>query len=214
MQRVGYKILGVISCLLALATGFIYIPISLNLFNVNSAKWLDLTKDILKSYYSDVIIYVGLAILIAIVVLNLVSLVYKTNMAKICFKLTTIISLILPIMFVCTMQFDWAFKFWINNIAKNIKMISYIVMSVSAGLFILGIIFNITSRKRANFHHVFEALAMLGLFIVMICAFDWCGWTSNIHNFSTLIGVMVLWLSAYLLISTIVLFACSKSYKD
>ena len=210
MRKTGYRMLGVINFIVALLTGFIYMPIALQHFGLNTSVWIDITQDILKSNYEQVLVYIGLIILVATAVLNLISMIYKTNSAKICFKISIIVALILPIIFVSAMEFEWAFKFWINNIASDIKMWASILIIVSLGMFGLGLIFNFIRQKRANFHHIIEAIGMCCLLIFVAGAYNWCGW----GNVDKMQGMMTLWIPVYLLLSAFVLFICSKSHTD
>ena len=186
----------------------LYLPYTLSAFNIKGFGWLDFAKNILKSKYFDVMVYFGIFLLIWIIALTVISLPCRINLSKLLFKLSTIVALALPLIYVLSIKYDFALEFWIKNIASNIKMISYVLLCVSGGCFILGIMFNFTRDGKANLHQILQALAMCVLLAVLIAVNGWCGWKVNVIKlFGVLMGVFAI----YLPISSIVLMLCAKN---
>ena len=209
----GYKLLAFISLLLGALAVVLYLPYTFNAFGVNCKSWFELSQDILKEEYFNVLIYVGIGLLGLIIVFNLVSIFKRPNISKICFKISTIIALLLPILFVMALnidKFEWAWKFWVEHISKNLKTYSYIAIGASAGLFIVGIIRNFTADNKAGFHHIFKTIFMIALLILMAYCYGWCNWTINVNVIDKIYGLLIGWLAIYLVLSTFVLLICSK----
>ena len=129
-------------------------------------------------------------------------------MPKLLFKISIISALMLPLIFVLASKFDWALKFWIKTIAPDIKMISYILICVSVGSFVLGLIFNFTKDSKANLHHILQALVMCALMVLLVAINGWCGW--NVKNILKLFGVLMGLLAIYMPISSIIMLICAK----
>lgn len=203
-----YIQLSIVNLILTVIAICLYLPYTLEAFNMAGFEWFDFVSKMLKDNYFEVLVGFGIFLLLWLMILNIFSIFSNANLPKVMFKLSAIMALILPLIYVLALKNDWALKFWIKNINSNIKMIAYTFIIVSWGSFILGLIYNFTKRNRANLHHILQALFMCGLLTLLIICNGWCGW--DIDLTSKIYGIMVGWLAIYLPISSIVLIACSK----
>lgn len=212
-----YKLLAVISLLLGAVAVILYLPYTFDAFGVNCNSWFELSQDILKQEYFNVLTYVGVGLLGLIIVFNLISIFKRPNIAKICFKVCTIIALLLPIVFVMALnidKFNWAREFWVEYIAKNLKTYAYIAIGASAGLFIVALVRNFTADSKANFHHIFKALMMIALLVMMAYCFNWCKWTINANIINKIYGILIGWLAIYFVLSAVVLLICARFERE
>ncbi len=208
-----YKLLAFASLLLGALAVMVYLPYTFEGFGVNCFKWIKITTDLFKEDYFKMLIYIGTGLLGLVIVFNLISLFKRPNISKICFKLSTIVALILPLLFVMSLnivEWKWAWEFWVENISTNIKTYAYIAMGVSAGLFIIGLVRNFTAENKATFHHIFKNLMMVALLAIMAYVYSWCGWTINANTIGKIYGLLMGWLAIYFPVSTIVLLLCAK----
>lgn len=208
MQTKGYKFLTIISLLLGAGTVFMYLPYTLTAFDVNCDKWFETTIEMFKNDYFNTLIYFGIALLSLVIIFNIVSIIKRPNIAKTCFKLSVVVALVLPLL--CVMAFNvgdwkWAYDFWVDNIAKNIKTYAYIALGISGGLFILGLARNFTADIKVNFHYIFKSLMMITLLVLMIYAFGWCEWNVDAKVLLKVSGLLVGWLAIYFPLSAIIL---------
>lgn len=211
MKKVGYRVLAILNLILGAGAIFVYAPIMLSAFNVNVSKWNKVVVNLFDKNYSNVLICFGLAILVYIFILNIATFFYKLNVPKFCFKLGALVALVLPLIYVSGLKFDFMLEFWIKNIAKNIKTLSYISIVISGGLFLLGFIFNFISGPKANIVHILQNLAMALILLALIYINNWCGWEyvkalPYIKIYGALMGV----LGIYLPLSSISLLICAK----
>lgn len=208
MQRKNYKILSLLNLLLGVCAICLFLPTTLKAFSVKGFDWLDFAPDLFKDNYINVEFYFGLFLIVWFIVINAISLLSRPNLSKTLFKLSTIVALALPLMFVLAVKYEFALEFWIKNIAPEIKTIALVVLCVSAGLFALGLILNFVRRNRANLHIVLQALVMCAFLGLLIAAEGWCGWKVDILK---MVGVLYAVFAIYLPISSIVLLICAKS---
>lgn len=202
----SYKLLAIFNLLLGVGAICLYLPYTLEAFNMPGFQWFKFVPDMLKDNYYDVLIYFGIGLLLWFIVLNAVSLLSRPNLPKVLFKVSTIVALLLPLLYILALNNDTFIKFWIENIAKNVKIISYIALCVSCGTFVLALIYNFKRNNRANLHHILQALFMCALLVLMILYNGWCGW--NIELNYKIYGILIGWLAIYLPISCITLFVC------
>ena len=210
MYKKRYKLMAGINLLFGVCAIFLYMPYMLQAFNINVSKWIKAGFDLLGNDYWDIMMYLGIVLLLWIIGLTILSLFSHPNIPKIIFKISVISALALPLIYVLALKYDWALKFWIENLSKNIKMISYILLIVSGGSFVLGLIFNFTKNHTANPHHVIQALVMCVLILLFIVVHGWCGWDVSASLVTKCYGVMMGLFAIYLPISTIILMVCSK----
>ena len=201
-----YSQLAIWNILLAICAICLYLPYTLEAFDMPGFEWFKFVPDMLKTNYYDVLIYFGIILLLWFIGLNLITLLSHINLPKFLFKICIIVSLILPLIYVVALKNDSALNFWIKNIAPNIKTIAYVFLCVGWGTFILALIYNFTRKNHANLHHIIEALVMCVLLTLMIICNGWCGW--NFDNIIKLHGVMVGLFAIYLPISVVILFIC------
>ena len=169
-------------------------------------EWFKFVPNTLKGNYYNVLIYFGIALLLWFIILNLITILSRVNFPKFLCKITVILSLILPLMYILALKNTQILKFWIKTIVPNIKMIAYVVLCVSWGNFALALIYNFTHDNRTNLYHLVETLVMCTLLTLMIACYGWCGWTINstVKIYGILIGLFAM----YLPISAIILFVC------
>lgn len=208
-MKAKYSLLAVINFLLGACAICIYLPYTSDAFNIKGMSWLGFAKKLLKDNYYNVSIYLGIIILGWIIAVTLLTLFSRPNFAKLMFKLSAISSLIIPLVYVMALKYDFALEFWIKYIAPYVKMICYIFLSASVGSLLLAIVLNFTQRRRANLHLITQALAMLALFVLMLIVFGWCGW--NIGATVKLFGVLMALMAVYLPLSIIILIICAKN---
>lgn len=209
MQNKTYKILSVFNFMLGICAICLYLPYTFKSFNVKGFDWLDFAKDLFKNNYLNVLIYFGIFLLLWFIVLNLISIPYRINLPKFLLKISVVIALALPLIYVLSIKYNWALNFWIKNIAPNIKTICYVLLCSSVGCFVLGLICNFITRGKANFHHVLQAIVMCALLALIIAVNGWCGW--KVDNVLKMFGVVMGLFAIYLPISSIVLIICRKS---
>jgi peptidoglycan/LPS O-acetylase OafA/YrhL len=204
-----YNFLAVCNILLSVVAICLYLPYTLEAFDMAGFEWFKFVPKILKGNYDNILIYFGLFLLAWFIVLNLITIFNYVNMPKFLCKITVVLSLALPLAYMLALTHDWALEYWIKLIIPNIKMIAYIVLCVSGGNIVLALMYNFTSKNRANFHHLTESMVMCALLTLMIICFGWCGW--KIDNVVKIYGIMIGLLAIYLPISAIVLFICRKN---
>jgi len=208
MNSKNYQALAFLNFIFGMISICLYLPYTIQAFNIKGFKWLDFAKDLLKSNYHNMLIYFGAFLLIWFIALTLISIINNVNLAKLSFKVSTILALLIPLVYVLALKNDWALEFWIKNIAPNVKMICYIALCVSVGLWGLGLIFNFTKENKANLHHILQALIMNVLLILLILIQGWCGW--SVGNPLKIFGVLMGLFAIYLPISSFVLLICAK----
>lgn len=199
-----YTLLLFFNFVLGFCAIILYLPYSLSAFNLKGFDWLNVAPDLLKSNYFNTLIYFGIFLLVWFICINAFSLLTHPNLPKTLFKLTSIISLILPLVYVLALKYNWALEFWIKNISKNVKMISYISLCVSWGTWLLALVFNFTKRHKANINHILQALIMCALLTLIVAVNGWCGW--SISNPLKIYGVLMGLFAVYLPISAIIMF--------
>ena len=193
--------------IIGLCAIILYLPYTFRAFNISGFDWLDIAPDLFKSNYYNVLIGFGIFAIVWLILINTISLINYPNLPKTLFKLSVVVALSLPLMYVLAIRFDWALKFWLKNISKNIKTISYATMFISCGLAILGILYNITRRKHANFHHLLQAITMCAMLVLLVLLNGWCWHIGNIDKiFGLLMGVF----AVYFPISSLVLYLFRK----
>lgn len=207
MHKRGYLILSMLNFIFGVCAIFIYLPYTLEAFNIKGFGWIDYAKDVLNSDYYNALIYFGIFLLTWFIVLTFISLLSHINLPKLSFKLSTIIALILPLVFTLAIKNDKALEFWIKNIAPDVKMVSYIFLCVSWGTFGLGLVLNFIKDNRANLHIILQALTMCVLLTLVVAVNGWCGWSINL---SKMFGILMALFAVYLPISSIVLIICTK----
>lgn len=208
MYKKKYLLLASLNFVLGICAICLYLPYTINALNIKGFGWLDFAKDILKNNYFNILVYFGMFLLVWFILLNIISLASRPNKPKTLFKISTIVALILPLIYVLALKNNAVLEFWINHVAENIKMICYVVLSVSWGLFALALIFNFTKRRKATFYHILQALAMCTLLTLFVAWNGWCGWSVDyIKMFGFLMGILAI----YLPISTIILSICAKN---
>jgi len=210
MYKKKYRLLAILNFIFGACAIALYLPYTFEAFNIKGMGWLNFAPDLFKSNYFDVLIYFGIFLLVWFIVTNALSLLSYVNMPKLAFKISIISALILPLIYVMALKFDFMLEFWIKSIAPNIKMISYIFACIAVGSFILGLVLNFTKENRANLHHILQALVMSILLILLIAVNGWCGWSIGLSALLKLFGVLMGLFATYLPISSIVLFVCAK----
>lgn len=203
-MRKKYTILSFFNFIFGFCAIILYLPYSLRAFNLKGFDWLDVAPDLLKNNYFDTLIYFGIFLLVWFICINKFSLFKHANLPKTLFKLTSIISLILPLIYVLALKYDVVLEFWIKNISKNVKMISYITLCVSWGTWAIALMFNFTKRNKANCHHILQSSVMCILLTLLITANGWCGW--SISNPLKIYGLLMGIFAIYLPISAIMMF--------
>lgn len=207
MYKKGYQTLAILNLLLGACAICLYVPYTIQAFNIKGLEWLNFAKDLLKNNYYNVLLYFGIFLLTWFIGLNLFSILSHFNVAKLAFKISVISALILPLIYVLALKYDEFLELWIKYIAPNIKVISYMFLCISIGSFALGLLFNFTKENRANIHHIVQALAMCVLLSLLIAINGWCGWSVNIVK---LFGILMSLLAIYLPFSTLLLTICAK----
>ena len=152
----------------------------------------------------------GIVLLVWIVGLTIVSLLSKPNVPKLILKVAVIAALALPLMDVLGLKYDWALEFWSENIIKNIKKISYILIIVACGSSVLGILFNFSKKHKSNLHHITQALVMSALLVLFVAVRGWCGWKIDLDIMTKLYGVLMGLLAIYLPISAPIIIVSSR----
>ena len=189
-----YLTLSLINFLLGIGAICLYLPYTLDAFNVQS-EWLNFAPDILKQNYTNTLVYFGIFLLLWVIVINITSILSHVNKAKIAFKLSSVIALILPLVYVLAIKYDWALQFWIDNIAKNIKMISNVLLCVSFGSLILGLVLNFINKNHANLYHIIQAVFMCLTLALLVAVNGWCGWDVSVEKmFGLLMGAFAIYL--------------------
>lgn len=209
MYKNKYPILAAINLLLGIGAICLYLPYTIEIFNIKWLSWLDFAADIFKDSYYNILIYFGIFLLGWIIATNLVSIFSHANLPKVLFKLSIVSALILPLIYVMALKYEFVLEFWIKNIAPNLKTICYIFLCVACGLFISAIVCNFTNNNKANIHHLTQALVMCTVLILVLAINGWCGW--NINSTIKLFGVLMGVYAIYLPISTIILLICAKN---
>ena len=205
-MKKGYTRLAFFNVILAVVAICLYLPYTLEGFNMAGFEWFKFVPDMLKDKYFNVLIYFGIFLLVWFIVLNLVSILSHLNLPKLMFKLAIIVALSLPLVYISALKFDAVAEIWVKNIAPNIKTIAYSVLCISCGSFGLGLIYNFTRSNKANLHHIVEALVMCILLILMIVCYNWCGW--DIEVTFKIYGILIGLLAMYLPISAVTLLIC------
>lgn len=203
MYKKGYKTMAGINLLLGLCAVFLYMPYMLQAFDVNVTKWIEFGADLFKKNYIDVLIVFGIILLVWVVGLTILSLLCKPNIPKFILKVAVVAALALPLMYVLALKYEWAAEFWIKNIVKNIKTISYVLIIVSCGSFILGVIYNFSKKHKANLHHFTQALVMCVLLVLFVAVHGMCGWEIKLDIAMKLYGVLMGLFAIYFPLSTI-----------
>ena len=208
MNEKNYHALAFLNFIFGIISICLYLPYTIQSFNIKGFKWLNFAKDMLKENYQNALIYFGIFLLIWFIVITSISIINNISLSRMLFKLSAISSLLLPLVYVLALKYDWALEFWIKNIAPNVKMICYIVLSVSVGFSVLGLILNFTRENKANFHLILQSLIMNALLVLLILIQGWCGWSfgSQVKIFGILMGLFAI----YLPISSFVLLICDK----
>lgn len=207
MYKKRYRLLALLNLILGVCAICLYVPFTIQAFDIKGFGWLGFAEDLLKNNYYDVLIYFGIFLLIWFIVLNLFSILSHVNVAKLTFKISVISALILPLIYVLALKYDKVLDFWIKYIAPNIKIISYIVLCVAIGSVVLGLLFNFTKENRANIHLIMQALIMCILLSLLIAINGWCGWSVNIIK---LFGILMSLFAIYLPFSALLLTICAK----
>lgn len=204
MNNKYYKILSIInliSCLLSVLLIFL-----LEISTINSKGEFIIFSSI---NLNDVINYFILFQLMFILIITVLTLFFKINLTKLFLKLSTIISLILPIIFLLTINNDYILTFWFNNIANNIKFISIILTIVCIGIFILALILFAMGKLKADIFQIFQALGC-NVFLILICyIFNFYGLYTTLSSVK-IFKIMLLFWSIYLIISVAALFISHK----
>lgn len=207
MYKKKYQIFAILNLILGACAICLYVPYTIQVFNIKGFNWLNFAKDLLKTNYYDVLLYFGIFLLMWFIILNLFSILSNFNVAKLAFKMAVISALILPLIYVLGLKYDEVLELWIKYIAPNIKMISYLFLCISIGSFALGLLFNFTKENRANIHHIVQALVMCILLSLLIAINGWCGWSVNTIK---LFGILMSLFALYLPFATLLLTICAK----
>lgn len=208
MKGKRYILMAIINLVLGIFSAFLYLPYFFEAFNMNCDGWIELCQKLLKTHYMDVLMYFGLGILIWIVFVNVVSFFYKPSLAKLSFKATTLVSLALPILYVCALNFNPALRLWSKVIAPHLKLTAYICVTSSVGFFGLGFLLNLLKENKSNFHNVFQALATVMVNLTLILTNDWCGW--RFWQTGKWFGLLMIALPIYYILSPIMLIKIAK----
>ncbi|MBQ8522527.1 MAG: hypothetical protein IJ458_02545 [Clostridia bacterium] len=201
-----YLQLATLNLILGICAICLYLPYTLEAFDMPGFEWFSFVSKVLKHNYYNVLVYFGVFLLLWIIVLTILSLLSRPNVAKFTFKICTIISLVIPLIYVLALKNDKALEFWIKTLAPNIKMISLVLMCVSWGSFVLALIFNYTRKNHANLHHIVQALVACVLLTLIVLVNGWCGWSFN--DITKIEGVLIGLFAIYLPISSVILFVC------
>ena len=207
-MRKKYLKLAIVNFILGVCAICLYLPYTLEAFDMAGFEWFKFVPNMLKDNYYNVLIYFGVLLILWFILLNLIGILHHINLPKFLFKMSIIVALILPLMYVLALDNNFAFNFWIKNILPNIKTISYIFLGISCGTFVLGLIYNITRKNHANSHHIIEATVMCLLLVLMCIVNGWCGW--NIDVTIKLYGIMIGLFALYLPISGVNLLFCKN----
>lgn len=210
MYKKGYKTMAGINLLLGLCAIFLYMPYMLQAFDINASKWIEFGADLFKKNYIDVLIVFGIILLVWVVGLTIVSLLCKPNIPKLILKVAVVAALALPLMYVLALKYKWAAEFWIKNIVKNVKMISYILIIVACGSSVLGILFNFSKKHKSNLYHIIQALVMSILLVIMVAVNGWCGWEIDFDLVTKLYGILMGMFAIYLPISAPIIIISSN----
>lgn len=205
-MKKSYTQLAIIQALFGIVAILLYLPYTLEAFNMPGFEWFKFVPKILKDNYFDILIYFGIFLILWFIILNIGSILTHANLPKLILKFSVVSALIIPLFYVLALKYDWALKFWIDNISQNIKEISYVFIGLSSGSFVLGLIYNLKRIHHANLHHIMQALTMCVLFILLVLINGWCG---KAYGFdSKIFGILIGLFAIYLPISTIILFMC------
>ena len=98
---------------------------------------------------------------------------------------------------------DLILKIWLKLFANDIKTVSCTLIFVSCGLTVLGLLYNFTRRKRANLHHILQAITMCLLLILLVMANGWC-W--QIISMEKAFGLLMGLLAVYFPVSSLILY--------
>ena len=210
MYKQGYKTMAGLNFLLGVCAILLYTPYMLQAFDINASNWVKLGMDIFNENYFNVLVYFGMLLLVWILGVTIFSILARPNITKFMFKIAVIASLVLPLIYVLALKFDWAYDFWMKNLAEDIKTISYVFLIVACGSFFTGLLFNFSQKKKANFHHISQALVMCVLLVLFLAVNGWCGWELEVEFLTKVYGVLMGWFAIYLPISTFIIMASSK----
>ena len=210
MYKKGYKTMAGINFLLGLCAIFLYLPYMLQAFDIDASKWIEIGSDLFKKNYGDVLITFGIVLLVWIIGLTALSLLSKPNVPKFILKVAVIVALALPLMYVLALKYEWAVEFWVKNIAKDVKTISYMLIIVACGSSVLGTLFNFSKKHKANLHHIVQAFVMSALLILFVAVYGFCGWKIDFELIIKLNGVLIGLLAIYLPISAPIILISSR----
>ncbi len=207
MGKKRCMLLAFVNLILGGIGAFIYLPYFFEAFNMNVAGWSNAIHRLLSENYSKLLIWFGIILLAYIIITKIITMLSSKNLSCLCFKLSSIIALLLPLLYVMALQFDSILELWIKHIASNIKTISLIAAIISCGLLLLGIISSITRNRKLNIYLLIQSIAMCTLLVLLVSINSWVGWTINtIKGFGMLMAIC----PVYLLISVIILIFSPK----
>ena len=205
-----YSTLSVLNFIFGICAIVLYLPYTITAFNLSGFTWLtDIATDMLKTNYFDTLIFFGIFILAWLIIGNILTISYRPNLPKILFKASAIVALILPMVYVTAMKFDWVLEIYKQYIAKNIKMVSLVSIAASVGLALMGLCSNFSRRNRANLHHILQAVVMCAVLVLLVVINGWCGW--KVGGLDKLFGILMGLFAAYFPVSAIVLFMLRKT---
>lgn len=198
-----YSLYALGNLILGLCSIVLYLPYTFRVFKISGFDWLDIAPDLFKANYSNVLIGFGAFILLWIILVNAISIINYPNIAKTLFKTAVIVALILPLTYVLALRSELILKIWLKYFADNIKTMSSGLIFISCGLVVLGLLYNFTRRKRANLHHILQAIAMCALLILLVMANGWC-W--QIISMEKAFGLLMGLLAVYFPVSSLILY--------
>ncbi len=212
MKKSRYGLRALVNLLLGVGAIFFYTPYVLNAFNIKTEAWSKMLVKLLGDNYFNIMIWFGLVLMGYIVIFNIATILSKANGAKLSFKLTSVVSLLLPIVYVGALKYNAILELWIKAFAPNVKTIGLGFLVASFGLLFLGIFTSVKKHIKVNFYYLLQAIFMCALLTLLVSVNNWCGWDVNpTKAFGMLMSIM----SVYLMASSIILFIFAKNnYRE
>lgn len=208
MGKKRCMLIALINLILGGISAVVYLPYFFESFNIRVDGWSNAVSKLLANNQHDVLILLGIMLLSYIIITNLITILFSKNLSSLCFRLSSIIALLLPLAYVLALQFNSMLELWIKYVAANVKTISLIVVVISCGLLLLGIISSITKNRKLSIYLLMQTIAMCAIEILLISVNGWLGWTVNaIKGF----GILTAIFPVYLLTSVVILLFGAKN---
>ena len=208
MGKKRCMLIALINLILGGISALVYLPHFFESFNIRVDGWSNAASKLLSNNQHDVLILLGIILLSYIIITNLITILFSRSLSCLCFKLSSIIALLLPLAYVFALQYNSILELWIKYIAPNIKTISLVAVIISCGLLLLGIISSITQNRKLNIYLLMQSIAVCATEVLLVSVNGWLGWTVNaIKGF----GVLTAILPIYLLISAVILLFGAKN---